>query len=110
MKRLIGSLAVGFVGFALVVGVLIATLWLRDTWEDRKHTVLVRSETPIFAGGGNELCGGKQLAIAQPNTTFRVQRIRYWKNCATVDVALPDGRKGHFVLGNGDVSVSPPLP
>ncbi|SRR6266567_2906718 len=109
MKQVIGSLAVGFIGFALVVSLLIVTLWLRDTWEDRKHTILVRSETPTFAGGGNEFCVDKQLATAQPGTTFQVRRIRYWKNCATVDIAWPDGRKGHIVLGHGDVLVNPPL-
>jgi hypothetical protein len=106
MKWLMGLAA----GSALLVGLLILMLWVHDLREDRKHSIVVKWQTPVFADAGNELCGGPQLTVAQPGTTLHVQRIRYWKNCATVDVVLPDTRKGHLVLGQGEVSVNPPLP
>ena len=105
MKFLIGSAA------ALLIApfVVVLVMWGKDVWSDRKHTVVVRTETPIFAGSG-EGCDGTRMATASPNTTFRVKRIRYWKDCATIDVVLSDGRKGHILLGEGQVSITPPLP
>ena len=47
---------------------------------------------------------------AEPGARLQVRRIRYLKDCAALDVALPDGREGYVVLGIGDVSVKPPLP
>jgi hypothetical protein len=96
----------------LVVALVIAVLWVRDVWDDRKHNVQVNSETPVFAGGGGGECDVKlltRLTVAQPGATLRVRRIRYWKNCATVDIALPDGQEGYIVLGQGEVSITPPL-
>lgn len=102
-------LVVGVIGAVLVVAVLIALLWVHDVWEDRQHSVSVKSDTPLYAGSADESCGGTRIGVIRPGTAVRVQRIRYWKNCATIDVALPDGRKGYIVLGDGDVSVSPAL-
>jgi hypothetical protein len=94
---------------AFILTLLIVALWVHDVRDDRKHTVRVNSETPVFAGSGDEDCGGKRLTALQSGVALHVRRIRYWKNCATVDIALPDGREGHIVLGEGEVSVSPPL-
>jgi hypothetical protein len=95
---------------ALAVGVLLLTPWACDVYNDRKHTVLVESPSPIFTGSGDESCGqSQQLTTAQPGTVLRVRRIRYWKNCATINVALPDRRNGYIVLGDGEVTVNPPL-
>lgn len=109
----IGRLALTGIGAVLVATIIltlvIATLWVHDVWKDREHTVVVKSETPVYTGSGNESCGESQLTLAQPGATFRVRRIRYWKNCATLDVVLPDGRKGYIVPGDGAVSISPPL-
>lgn len=104
----IGWLVGALLCVALIVTALIAALWAHDVWEDRRHTVVVKSETPVFLGSGNESCEGKRLGVLQPGATFRPQRIRYWKNCATLELALPDGQKGHIVFGDS-VSVSPPL-
>ena len=104
MKRLqqIGQLALGFVlGVLAPVLIVTLTIWVRDVWKDRAHTVVVMSETPVYAGSGDESCGGARLTMAEPPATFRVQRIRYWKNCATVNIVLPDGREGYIVLGDG---------
>jgi hypothetical protein len=38
-----------------------------------------------------------------------VQRIRYLKECVTLDVVLGDGRSGYFTLGAGDISIEPPI-
>lgn len=98
------------VAFLLLVGAVFATFWSYDVWEDRKHTITVREQTPVFAGNGNELCdGASQLVVAEADTMFHAKRIRYWKNCATIDVALTDRRKGYVVLGVGKVSIDPPL-
>lgn len=93
----------------LIVAVLIGLLWVGDVRKDHEHRIAINSETALFAGNGDEGCGGKRIGVIEPGAAVRIRRIRYWKNCATIDVALPDGRKGHIVLGNGDVSVSPPL-
>ena len=106
--RGIGWLARGIICVALIVTLLIVALWAHDVREDRKHTVVARSELPVFAGNGDSSCEGVKIAVFPPGTTFRAQRIRYWKNCATIDISLPDGQNGHIVFGRG-VSVSPPL-
>ena len=84
-------------------------IWGYDIWGDRKHTVVIRTETPTFSGSGQG-CDGARKATASPNTVFRVKKIRYFKDCATIDVVLSDGRKGHILLGKGDVSINPRLP
>jgi hypothetical protein len=83
-----------------------------DVWNDRKHTVSVNTSTPVFVGDG-DMGGcfhGTHLTMIERGAILPVRRIRYLKDCAAIDVALPDGRKGYVVLGIGDVSVNPPLP
>jgi|SRR6266481_3893502 len=95
----------------LIVCAVLVLLWLRDVQNDRKHTVNVNGATPVFAGsGGDGGCHGTQLTTVERGAELPVRRIRYLKDCAAIDVALPDGRKGYVVLGVGDVSVNPPLP
>jgi hypothetical protein len=102
-----------FVGSAvplLIVGLFFFFLWFKDVHEDRKHTVTVNAATPVFLGtGGDGGCHGEQLTTVGRGTDLPVRRIRYLKDCATLDVVLPDGRTGYVVLGVGDVSVNPPL-
>jgi hypothetical protein len=106
----IGVLAFQAIGLVVVViALLIAALWARDVWEDRKHVVVVESETPVFAGAGDESCGGTQLTTVQAGAVLRIHRIRYWKECATLNIVSPDGREGYIVLGKGAVLVRPPL-
>ena len=104
-----GRLVLGVTGSAVVIVLLIVGPWARDVWKDRKHSLMVKSETPIFAGAGNESCGGMQLTTVQAGATLRVQRIRYWKNCATLNVVLSDGREGFVVWDSRKVQVRPPL-
>jgi hypothetical protein len=102
------SISFGIIGG--IIGLLFVVAWANDMREDRMHTVTANSLSPVFAGRGDEHCDHKpQLTAAQPGSTFQVQRIRYWKDCATLDLTLPGGRKGHIVLGVGDYSVHPPL-
>jgi hypothetical protein len=110
LKQVVGGLALGVIGCAVVVALLMVALWARDVELDRKHVVLVKSETPVFAGEGDESCGGTQLTTVQAGANLHVQRIRYWKNCATVNIVLPDSREGYIVLGDGEVLVKPHLP
>jgi hypothetical protein len=105
----VGRLALGVTVSAVVIALLIVGPWARDVWKDHQHVVMVKSETPIFAGAGNESCGGTQLTTVQGGATLRVQRIRYWKNCATLNVVLSDGREGYIVSDNRTVQVRPPL-
>jgi len=109
MKKWLFSIVGLGLAVVLLSGGLFLLLSANDARQDRKHTVVVKSSTPVFVGAGSEQCGGKGLTILQPGTTLSVQRIRYWKNCATLDIALPDNRLGHIVLGEGDVSIIPPL-
>ena|ERR1700719_4414780 len=110
MKRLAGVLAFAFVVCAVVVGLVLVSWWFYDVQQDRKHIVTVKSQTPVFAGSGNGLCGGQRLTVVPAGAVLGVRRIRYWKNCETLDVVLPDNRHGYLVRGEGEVTVSPPLP
>jgi hypothetical protein len=95
---------------AVIATVVVLCWWEYDVMLDRRHTVLVTSPTPIYAGegGGQVMCEGMGIVIAQPGASFRVKRIRYWKDCATVDVKLQDGRIGH-IADFGAISITPPL-
>lgn len=104
--RLLGAIAMATV---LLVAGIIAIRWAYDVWQDRKHTVVVTAETPLFVGE-RESCSGTRIATLPPGTEPKVMRIRYWKNCATIDVVSPSGQQGFIVLGEGSVSVKPPLP
>ena len=92
-----------------LIGAIILAMSSYDAHQDRKHSVTINSPVPIFAGRGDGACGGNQLTTVQPGTVLHVHRIRYWKNCATLDVVLPDGRHGYVVPGIGDFTVTPPL-
>ena len=106
--------------FAFVVGAAASLLavctilwlpWVRDVRDDRKHTVIVNTTTPVFIGKGDVGgCHGTQLTTIERGAKLPVRRISYLKDCAAIDVVLPDGRTGYVVLGIGDVSVNPPLP
>jgi hypothetical protein len=86
-----------------------AIWWIYDAWEDRKHLLTFNQNTSLFIGKGNASCGGEQLATIAPGTRVQVRRIRYWKNCATIDVELADGRRGYIVPDRENVTISPPL-
>jgi len=95
----------------LVICVLLLLLWARDVQNDRKHSVSINTATPVFIGSGSDGgCHGTQLTMVAGGAKLPVRRIRYFKDCAAIDIALPDGRTGYIVLGIGDVSVNPPLP
>lgn len=102
--------AVAAVGFlVLITAAIFSVWWGYDLWSDRKHNVVITSATPIFTGEGSEACGASRMTNAQPHDAFHVRRIRYWKNCGTIDIELPDGRKGHLVIGECDFAVVPAL-
>jgi hypothetical protein len=110
MKNWLFFLAGAAVAIGLV-GVLLLTWRARDISDDRKHTIIANGPAPVFAGSGGEGgCRGTHLTTVDRGTRLPVQKITYLKDCATFDIVLPDGRKGYFVLGVGDVSVNPPLP
>ena len=94
-----------------IVAIFLLALWLLDVRDDRKHVVVVNARTPVFIGSGDEDCDARgQITTVEKGVKLPIERFRYQKNCATLDVLLPDGRKGYVVLGVGDVSVKPPLP
>jgi|GEM_PF-1162579 hypothetical protein len=104
------AFALGAVGSLLVVSTFLWLLWLRDVRNDRKHTVSVNATTPVFVGSGSDGgCHGTQLTTIERGATVPVQRIRYLKDCAVIDIGLPSRQQGYVVLGIGDVSVNPPL-
>lgn len=105
------AVVVAVAGSLLVVCTLLWLLRLWDVRDDRKHTINVNTATPVFVGNGREGgCHGTQLTTIGRGAKLPVRRITYLKDCATIDIVLPDGRKGYVVLGIGDVSVNPPLP
>jgi hypothetical protein len=95
---------------ALTATGLLVLAWAWDLHNDRKHTLLVNSQATIFTIDGEQTCyeEGERLTRINPGVRLKVCRIRYWKDCATVCITLPDGRKGYVVLGEG-VSLSPKL-
>lgn len=107
--KLVLSIVGTILGLGALVGAIILAMSSYDAHQDRKHSVTIESPVPVFAGRGDGVCGGTRMTVAQPGTKFQVRRIRYWKNCATLDVVLPDGRNGYIVPGDGDFSVTPPL-
>lgn len=94
----------------LVLFVAALALWSADVDADRRHTVTVESETPVFAGSGDDSCSGTEVGLAQAGEVLRVRRIRYWKNCATIDVATPHQESNHLVWNGRTFTVKPPLP
>lgn len=107
MKKLVFSLGTAL----LVVALAILVLWANDVRSDRRHTVTFDSAVTIFGGNGTNQCDrSERLTTVEAGTIARVRRIRYWKDCATVDISLPDGRQGYIVLGvGGEVSIDPPI-
>lgn len=90
--------------------VFFCLLWLKDLHDDRTHEVTVNASTPVFDGKGDDGgCSGRKLTVVQEGTTLPLRRIRYLKDCATVDVILPNGRQGYFVPGEGNISIEPLL-
>ena len=105
------GLAIAAAAIVLTLLAILSAAWVLDVRSDRKHTLAVKSSTPLFEGAGDVGgCHGEQMTMLAPNIMLPVRRIHYLKDCATVDVTLPDGRQGYVVLGVGDVAVNPPLP
>jgi hypothetical protein len=97
-------------GVLVLLGVISLVLWANDGRKDRTHSVRVEAATPLFPGTGRN-CGTSQRATAvQQGIVLPVRRIRYWKDCATIDVDVQDGEPGHFALGVGSINLQPPLP
>lgn len=94
-----------------IVGIVLFFVWLKDIRNASKHTVVVNAATPVFVGTGDQGgCHGTKLTTVELGNRLAVRRIRYLKDCVTLDVSLPDRRLGYVVLGIGDVSVTPSLP
>jgi hypothetical protein len=106
MRKIIAGLMV----LLVALGALTMAFWAFDVYEDRQHSLTIDSPTPVFIGSGSGYCDrGRLLETVHPQAKLQVKRIRYWKNCATVEVALPDGHEGYVVLGDGQQSISPKL-
>jgi hypothetical protein len=105
--RLALLIALGLPGF---IGTIALVLWANDEHQDRKHTITAEGPTPIFGGNGQSCDTRERIAVVEQGAVFTVRRIRYWKDCATLDVNLPDGRWSHFFQGVGHFAVQPPLP
>ena len=97
-------------GVPAFIGVVLFVLWANDVRQDRTYAIAVEAPTPVFAGGGRGCDTHQQIGIVEQGTVFPVRRIRYWKDCATLDIRLADGQVSHFVLGVGHFVVKPPLP
>lgn len=96
--------------FGVVLAAPVGLWWGYDVWQDQKHTVSVEQNTPLFAGEGDADCGRSQSTTLAPGSNVRVRRIRYWKDCATINVTLSDGRFGYIVFNSNEVTVNPSLP
>ncbi len=105
------SFIAGFVlTLTVILGVPAAVWWAWDVHNDRKHTIRTNSTPPVFAMNSSR-CG----IHTQPFTTLvdreklQVRRITVEKDCAEIEVTLPDKRQGFVVLGEGDFELEPPL-
>jgi hypothetical protein len=96
-------------GAGVLLGAIVLSVWSYDVYRDRKHRLTINSPVPVYAAAGNEACGGTRIAVVEPGTALKIRRIRYWKNCATLDVVLPDGRVGHVVPSASELTIDPPL-
>ncbi len=91
--------AIAFVFALLVLTCTVGlVLWANDIRQDREHTVTVDEPTAIFDGGAQNCETLHQIVVVQRGAVFPILRIRYWKDCATLDVNAPNGRLGHFIL------------
>jgi hypothetical protein len=97
-------------GVFIFLGLIVVVLWGNDVRKDRTHSVTVEAATPLFPGTGRNCDASQRATIVQQGIVLPVRRIRYWKDCATIDVDVRDGESGHFVLGVGSLNVQPPLP
>jgi len=107
------SLAISAGTVAAILAAIISPLglwWTYGVRQDRRHTIIVRENTVVFAGAGNDNCEGSQLTVITPGSKPKVRRIRYWKTCATIDVSLADGSVGHILYEGRNVAVAPELP
>jgi hypothetical protein len=104
------AFSAGFLLVLALVCLLLAAWWLADRASDRTHTLIVMGTTPVFAGtGGDSGCNATPFSTIDAGNRFQVQRIRFLKDCATVDVVLKTGQKGYFMLGEGNIVLDPPL-
>lgn len=110
VKNIRGSAVVLALALPVLFSTVVLGLWANDVGQDRKHTVIVDDPTPLLSGSGKGCKSSDQIAVVQRGAVLSVRRIRYWKDCTTLDVTAQDGRIGHFVLGVGRVEVKPPLP
>ena len=92
------------------LGVITLVLWANDVRKDRTHSITVEAATPLFPGTGRNCDTSQRAKTVQQGIVLPVRRIRYWKDCATIDVTVLYGESGHFVLGVGSLNVQPPLP
>ena len=101
LKKWLYVIAGAAIPFALLF-LFFCLLWVKDVYDDRKHEATAEVSTPVFEGTGDQGgCYGKKLTVINEATTLPVRRIHYLKDCATVDVILPNGHQGYFVLGRG---------
>jgi hypothetical protein len=91
------------------LAVIALALWANDVRKDRTRSVAVEAGTPLFSGNGGNCDTHQRATTVQQRIILPVRRIRYWKDCATIDVDLQNGESGHFVLGVGNLNVQPPL-
>jgi hypothetical protein len=110
VKSIKGSAAVLALALPMLFSIVVLGLWANDVRQDREHTVIVDEPTPLLSGSGKGCNTSGQIAVVQRGAVLSVRRIRYWKDCTTLDVTAQDDRGGHFVLGVGRVEVKPPLP
>jgi hypothetical protein len=95
---------------AVMVALGLAVWWAWDVESDRRHVVFVNGPTPVFIGSSIEGCPQIPRQEMEPaGATLHVRRIRFWKDCATIDVTTPNGAKGYVVFGIGNFRVDPKL-
>jgi hypothetical protein len=110
MKNMASFFVGAIFAIAMIGTLILLAAWGWDVRSDRKHTVFANSNVPVFVGSGDERCKGEQLLTTIPaGILLKVRRIRYWKDCATLDVTLPDGAHGFIIPGDGNFLVRPPL-
>jgi hypothetical protein len=69
------AFVVGAAALLLAVCTILWLLWVRDVRDDRKHTLIVNTTTPVFIGKGDVGgCHGTQLTTIERGAKLPVRR------------------------------------
>ena len=103
--------AIGLLAVFAVPGICIGLMFAWDMYLDRQRTIEFEEPTRLLVGASDGQCDESRLqavAIIRPGDKFEVRRVRYWKNCMTVEVRSKDHKLRGFVISGPTFHLSEP--